>query len=284
MKQVIPFKKDIIFKSKIAEITSISLEHSLSLEEEDMISGDFIISGDYKMTEASINKEAFSYNLPFDIALDSRYDTKNLKIEIQDFYYEIINDDILRVNIEVLIDGLEDKPFREEIETIDFENENTNQEEINELKDLDEEKEEDESLIEITNTIEELKRQLDEKNNNLYNLEKLVEEKEKAYQDVVERNAQVEVKEVESVENEIPILETQTPNINVDTKEIKSLFGSLNEDETFSTYHVYIMREEDTIDKVITKYNTSKEILSKYNDIENIQLGDKIIIPAIIND
>ena len=58
MKQVVPFKKDIIFKSKIAEITSISLEHTLNLDD-DTISGDFIVSGDYKMTEASVNKEDF---------------------------------------------------------------------------------------------------------------------------------------------------------------------------------------------------------------------------------
>lgn len=267
MKQVIPFKKDIIFKSKIAEITSISLEHSLSLAEDDMVSGDFIVSGDYKMTEASINKEAFSYNLPFDIALDARYDTTNLKIEIQDFYYEIINDDILRVNIEVLLDGLDDKPFRE------------TEEEFIDLSE-DENNDETENTLDMTNTIEELKRQLDEKNNSLYNLEKLVEKKEQEYNDIMERNNTVEVKEI--IQNEIPIM--QEVGNNIEAKEIKSLFGSLNEEETFSTYHVYIMREEDTIEAVMTKYNISKEFLAKYNDIENIKLGDKIIIPALIND
>ena len=31
MKKIIPFKKDIIFKNHLSEITSISLEHSLRL-------------------------------------------------------------------------------------------------------------------------------------------------------------------------------------------------------------------------------------------------------------
>lgn len=282
MKQVVPFKKDIIFKSKISEITSISLEHSLEVDE-DMVSGDFIISGDYKMTEASVNKEPFSYNLPFDIALDDRYDTSNLKVEIEDFYYEIINDDILRVNIEVSLDGLEDKPFRVEEEIIDF----NDDEEVNEK---------DEELDSITSTIEELKKELDEKNNNLYNLEKIMKEKDVEHKleldklndelnSAEERNDNIEVIDMNKEDiNEIPIMTAQNSESMVDTKEIKSLFSNLSEEETFSTYHVYIMREDDTIENVITKYNVTKEILSNYNDLENIKLGDKIIIPSVINN
>ena len=265
MKQVVPFKKDIIFKSKISEITSISLEHSLQLDD-DIVSGDFIISGDYKMTEASVNKEPFNYNLPFDIALNDRYDTSNIKVEIQDFYYEIINDDILRVNIEVLLDNLEEKSVIEEIK------EDMNRDELQELsKDIDE-----------------IKKQLDDKNNDLYNIEKIIEENnEEEKEEMIEpenRNSEVEVIDVNDIsENEIPIMTAQS-NSNVDTTEIKSLFSNLSEEETFSTYHVYIMREEDTIDNIVTKYSVSKEVLSKYNDIENIKLGDKIIIPSITNE
>ena len=42
------------------------------------------------MTDASINREKFSFTLPFDIALDSRYDASSLIIDIDNFYYEII--------------------------------------------------------------------------------------------------------------------------------------------------------------------------------------------------
>ncbi len=276
MKQLIPFKKDIIFKTKISEITSISLEHSLELDD-DMISGDFIVSGDYKMTEASLNRETFLYKLPFDIALDSRYDTSSIKIEISDFYYEIINDDVLRVNIEVSLDGLEDKPFKEveDLEVINFDNKETS--------DIDD----------ITDTIDRLKRELDEKNSNLYNLEKLMSAKDEEHREALNRLEELENNTQNVVINmnqdmnnptinEIPI--KMTTENNVDAKEIKSLFSNISEEETFSTYHVYIMREDDTVESIMTKYSINKEILSQYNDVENIKLGDKIIIPALLND
>ena len=45
MKNIIPFKKDVIFKTNISEVTSISLENTLVVEE-DTIKGDFIVSGE----------------------------------------------------------------------------------------------------------------------------------------------------------------------------------------------------------------------------------------------
>ena len=69
MKKIIPFEKELLFKTSVNEITAISLEHNLDLSNEDTISGNFIITGEYKITEASIQKESFSFELPFDIAL-----------------------------------------------------------------------------------------------------------------------------------------------------------------------------------------------------------------------
>lgn len=106
MKKVISFKKELPFKTNISEISSISLEHTIKEKENDLISGIFYVSGEYKMTETSINKESFNFEIPFDIALDSRYDTSKIKFDIDDFYYEIINTDTLKVNIDVYVDGL----------------------------------------------------------------------------------------------------------------------------------------------------------------------------------
>ncbi|MFA7689388.1 MAG: hypothetical protein WCX96_04815, partial [Bacilli bacterium] len=61
MKQSIPFVKDLIFKTNIAEITSISLEKNINIEDDDMLSGDFTVTGKYKMTDASQNEEVFNY-------------------------------------------------------------------------------------------------------------------------------------------------------------------------------------------------------------------------------
>ena len=109
MKQTIPFKKDITFKTKIGELTAISLDNDLTLKGEDLIVGNFYISGNYKMLEGSISEEEYSYKIPCEIAISDEYDTYDATIDIDDFYYEIINDEILRVNITVILDNLEKK-------------------------------------------------------------------------------------------------------------------------------------------------------------------------------
>jgi|GEM_PF-2733728 len=50
-------------------------------------------------------------------------------------------------------------------------------------------------------------------------------------------------------------------------------------DDNYVFYKVYIVRSGDTIDSIIGKYNVSKELIESYNDLSNINVGDKIIIP-----
>ena len=115
MIKIIPFVKELNFKTKVSEITSISLEHNITLKESDLISGVFHINGDYKMTEGSINREKFTFNIPFDIALDSKYNADESTIDIDNFYYEIISNDILKVHIDLYIEGelLKEQPHEE---------------------------------------------------------------------------------------------------------------------------------------------------------------------------
>ncbi len=56
------------------------------------------------------------------------------------------------------------------------------------------------------------------------------------------------------------------------------------EESSYYKYKIYIMREEDTLESIAIKYNVSLENLREYNDLENINIGDKIIIPIISND
>ena len=109
MKQIIPFKKDLLFKTKVSEITSISLEHSIAIKNSEKISGEFHITGDYKMTEASINRENFNFKIPFDIELESKYIPSTLTIDIDNFYYEVVNNEALQVNIDLYIEGEKEK-------------------------------------------------------------------------------------------------------------------------------------------------------------------------------
>ena len=69
MRQTIPFKKDITFKTKIGELTSISLENDLTLKGEDLVVGNFYINGTYKMIEVSTKEEEYSYKIPCEIAI-----------------------------------------------------------------------------------------------------------------------------------------------------------------------------------------------------------------------
>lgn len=248
MKKIIPFEKELMFKTKVCEITAISIEHNYKMEDDDLISGNFLVSGEYKMTEGSINREKFEYTIPFDIALDSRYDTNNIVVDIDDFNYSIINNDILKVRIVLYIDG--DLIKNNENNQLELKNNN------NEIK--------EESI----------------------NLEKEVEEPQ------IEKSVNYDRKEEKELSKEDvqPEIELNIENINVnnnsvedDSKYDSSLFNNLESGETYSTYHVYIVKEEDTIDKIMEKYSVSKEDLSNYNDLNDIKPGDKVIIPTSYN-
>ena len=52
----------------------------------------------------------------------------------------------------------------------------------------------------------------------------------------------------------------------------------------FDKFKVYIMREEDTLESVMIKYNVNMTTIKEYNDIENIKVGDKIVIPCVIDE
>lgn len=222
IKKIISFEKELLFKTKVSEITSISLEHHINKIEEDLISGIFIINGDYKMTEGSIIKEKFAFDINFDIALDNRYDTKDLVVDIDDFNYHIVNDELLKVNIDLFIEG---DVIKEDALVISKpndillpNNDNTEEKELVRKKD-------NEPLIELD-------------------------------EDIIE-----DITPVNIIEDNI--------------------FENISNSETYATYYVYIVKEDDTIDKIMDKYKVSKEDISNYNTIENITPGDKIIIPTL---
>lgn len=157
MKKIVPFKKEISFDTNIYEIDSISLEHTLSLKEDRLISGNFIISGTYKMTESSVSIDEFNYNLPFDISVDSKYDISNLTVDINDFYYEVINNKTLFVSIDVAIDGLEKKE-ETQLELVTDENEENKKDVRNEKNIIENNEEKIENTEEniVTSIFEEL--------------------------------------------------------------------------------------------------------------------------------
>lgn len=256
MRKIIPFEKEIAFDTPINEITSISLEHTLSLEDDNVISGDFHINGEYKISEVSTIKEKYDYHLPFYIALDARYDAKNTKIDIDNFYYKVTNGK-LRVNIDVYIDGLvkEEAPLEErcydlqDIPIIEEKKEEVNV--MNEVKSEEKDLPAKEIEVEVESPTTKVEVPLEK-------IESFIDERKNDMDKVLEEMLQ--------------------------NSDKKSFFDSLDGNETYSSYYVYIVKEEDNIDKILAKYNISKEDLASYNDISNIKVGDKLIIPEVKNE
>ena len=134
MKKIISFDKEILFPTMIGEITAISLDQTLKFLSKNDIEGNFIISGRYKMTEASAIEEDFEYKLPIEITLAETFTLDTTKIEIKDFYYEIIDEEILKVKIDIQIEGVEEVLLEEEKEEVKEEP----KEEVREIKEKEE--------------------------------------------------------------------------------------------------------------------------------------------------
>ena len=68
-------------------------------------------------------------------------------------------------------------------------------------------------------------------------------------------------------------------------KEFTPIFETFDSSkESYVTYNVHIVRDEDTIDSICLKYDVSKEELSYYNNILDIKPGDKLIVPTYKNE
>lgn len=64
----------------------------------------------------------------------------------------------------------------------------------------------------------------------------------------------------------------------------EQLFNIDNSKESFGTFIVYMVRQNETINSIISKYNTTIEEIEKYNDIKDLSIGSKLIIPLLKNE
>lgn len=219
MKEIIPIKKDIIFKTKIGELNNISLDHDYKINDE-IITGTVAVSGTYKMTEASVIEEEFYYTIPFEVVISKNIDKDTIKIEIDDFKYKI-EKDILKVNIELELSC-------EEI---------------------------------IENEIEE-------------------EKKSDYIDDYFDANINLDINENikdEKIDTEIKV---EKENIDIENN-LNNITNIIKNENKYYTYKIYIVRENDTIENICQKYNVDVNDIKDYNNIQNLNPGDKIIIPQI---
>ena len=274
MRQIVSLEKEIVFKTMIGEICSISLEHDLSFINESEIEGNLIISGTYKMTEASTLEEEFNYKIPVEIMLTTNLLEDKRKIDINDFTYKIINEEALNIKVEILIEGLEKVDVTDimekdsEIESVVLEKEPL-KDEVKEECSVRESKD-----LEVIDTPKERKDEEVEDVLDANLVEPLVE---------VEVLEEEPLKEVKVMKDESEIEVNQENDNNTNKEVMDSIFSSFaNTKETYSTYSIYILREDDSIDEVMNKYKVNREILGEYNDLENLKVGTKLIIPNLL--
>ena len=217
MRKNVSFEKRIDFPTMVGEISAISLEEDLKFINESSIEGNLILSGKYKLTEASRLEEDFNYKLPIEISLTEKLDISTSKVEISNFTYKMMDENIMLCNIELLIEGLE-------------------------LLDESRECDSDVSEIEIP-----IKEDIDKVINNEF------------------------INDTDTLESDVLLNKVENTSI-----------FNINEDsETYGTLLVYIVRENETINSIITKYNTTIEELEKYNDLKDLSIGTKLIIPLV---
>lgn len=186
MKKIVPFIKNINLNNNIEEVTSISLDKKVNSINSGEISGEFELYLEYRESDVSIDNLKYNDTIPFDVEIDDIYSLDNVNVDIDDFYYELEDNNII-LHIDLVIDNLE---YKEEKELIDM---------CDEIKD----------------------------------------------------------------DISTPVYQSFDPKT-----------------EDYVTYNVHIIRENDNIDSICLKYGVTKEDLAYYNDISNIKLGDKLIVPT----
>lgn len=250
MKETLKYNKEIEFDNTISEISSISLECTYN-EESRAASGVFLIEGSYKSFEL-FDEENFRYELPFEEPI-ANLKENSLNIEINDFTYEIDANKLL-VNIDY---------------TVAYEQEENKEDYLDE---------------------EELNRFLEEHEVDVISFkdseenQEIIENPENADEPQEIRYPEEEIlagEEGESEGDTEVIIETnKEPQTDQERLLEETILSSINQEEKYITYHVYVCENDDTLESISKKYNLSINEIIEYNNIEEIKGGIKLILPA----
>lgn len=276
MKQIVPFTRKISFDTSVDEITSISLDKTIKNIEDSIISGVFDLYLEYKESDISVNTLKYTSTIPFDIDVDSKYSLKNVKVDIDDFYYEIEDDDVV-LHIDLLVDNLEYE--EEELESIITKHDEREDDELEtfyEEEGIDDIELDDKEDVKLDDDrkIDEIKPDYEEKEEKTVNKEEDLKKVDEVVKPKEERDdSQIKIEDL--------FKELDEKIVDVKTSPKVPIFETFDpKNETYVTYNVHIVREEDNIETICLKYGVTKEELSYYNDISIIKLGDKLIVPT----
>lgn len=113
------------------------------------------------------------------------------------------------------------------------------------------------------------------------------EEIDNMINDLIDKDSTTNIKSPSEFHNEVMldnvIDSKEEVKENVSEKNFNTIFNEVKE-SNFSKYKVYIMRSEDTLESILVKYNVTMDEIKEYNDIDNINIGSKIVIPYNKNE
>lgn len=115
------------------------------------------------------------------------------------------------------------------------------------------------------------------------------EEIDNMINDLMDKESIIDIKSPSEFHNEVMLDNVLDSKEEVSTKEkvseknFNTIFNEVKE-SNFSKYKVYIMRSEDTLESILVKYNVTMDEIKEYNDIDNINIGSKIVIPYNKNE
>ena len=123
-------------------------------------------------------------------------------------------------------------------------------------------------------------------------------------------NIELELEGEEVLEEEVEE-ENEDPTPEVNTEEILEMFEDRNDEEDnkdtpsqediadlpreeeqivltntndvadeYTTYHIHIIKEGESVETICTMYNTTMDMLMDYNDLSNLAAGEKLVIPS----
>ena len=97
-----------------------------------------------------------------------------------------------------------------------------------------------------------------------------------------EKNSEENLEEKREVKEVEPIVEEDKINDRDMEQSKEELLKNVNvDDDNYITYKVHIVKQEDTEESIMLKYNITMDDLKEYNNYTNLSLGDKLIIPVV---
>lgn len=95
-------------------------------------------------------------------------------------------------------------------------------------------------------------------------------------QDIEEKEE--EKSDDEKVDREEVLIEAKNEKSLQESEDV--IMQNVDADNEFTTYHIHMVKEGETVETICTMYNSNMNLLMDYNDLSNLTPGEKILIPT----